>query len=73
MTGDKYIVTSVGSNWCIVNTRTDVKKVIGRIGGPKGNGRGTNYLDKAKEEAAKRMGVDVSEVECVPSYFNNRQ
>ena len=66
MTGDKYVVTSVGMNWCIVNTRTDRKKVIGRIS----KGTGTNYFYKAKEVAAARMGCSIDDVEYVVSYFD---
>ena len=64
MTSDKYVVTSVGSNWCIVNTRTHRKRIMGRA-----KLTGVNYYDKAKEEAAKRMGCKTSEVEYIPNYF----
>ena len=63
---DEYVVTSRGNNWCIVNTRTNRSKVIGAIS----KGKGVNYYDRAKEEAAKRMGItNVNDVRYVPSYF----
>jgi hypothetical protein len=62
---DTYIVTSIGSNWCIVNTRTNRSKKIGAIS----KGKGVNYYDRAKKEAAKRMECSVDDIKYVPSYF----
>ena len=49
-----YRVVSDLSSWYIENRETGRTKRIGRIGGPKGDGRGTNYLDMAKDEMTKR-------------------
>lgn len=65
MKNDTYAVTSVGLNWCVVNTRNHVKRIVGPIGNKK-----TNYFDKAMELAAKRMGVTTDKVSYIPDYFS---
>jgi len=47
-------VDTVGEYWYVINSETGRKKKVGRVGGPGGNGRGTNYRDLAVELASER-------------------
>lgn len=53
-------VSAYGNYWYIVNIETGEHKRIGRVGGPRGNGRGTNYHDRAIEEAKRRNGGGIN-------------
>ena len=47
-----YIVSSTDTDYIIVNIVTLRTKKIGR----RGNGRGVNYADRARDEATRRNG-----------------
>jgi len=49
-------VSAYNDSWYIVNIETGRFRRIGRIGGPRGNGRGINYHDRAISEAKTRNG-----------------
>ena len=49
---------AVGDQWYIVNATTGGRVRIGRVGGPRGLGRGINYRDRAVEEANRRNGAE---------------
>lgn len=48
-----WVVTHGYGFWYVIHKDTHRAKCIGRIGGPRGNGRGTNYCDRAKERCAQ--------------------
>lgn len=44
-----WVPTADFNFWYVIHKVTHQAKCIGRIGGPKGNGRGINYCDRAKQ------------------------
>jgi hypothetical protein len=50
----KWFIFHSGDSWYIGQEGTGKTKRIGRVGGPRGLGRGLNYYDRAKEEASSR-------------------
>jgi len=52
-----FQVEAKGGFWYVVNTETGRSKKIGRVGGPRSNGKGINYRDRAQEEANRRNAL----------------
>jgi len=48
-----WVVTSDDTHWYVIHRHSLRAKCIGKIGGPRANGRGTNYCDRAKETAIR--------------------
>lgn len=44
-----WVPTSDSAFWYVIHKETHRAKCIGRIGGPRGNGQGINYCDRAKQ------------------------